>query len=76
MKRVLTEPLNIIASGENYSVKHWNREHVWACAHMKLNGKDARPDEDTKSHATDFLNLCSIQHLIFQYLNYIKLLWF
>ena len=35
----------------------WNREHVWACAHMKLNGKDARPDESTKSHATDLHNL-------------------
>lgn len=34
----------------------WNREHVWACAHMKLNG-DARPNESTKSHATDLHNL-------------------
>ena len=34
----------------------WNREHVWACAHMKLNG-DARPSESTKSHATDLHNL-------------------
>lgn len=35
----------------------WNREHVWACAHMKLNGIDARPDEKTKSHASDLHNL-------------------
>jgi endonuclease I len=35
----------------------WNREHVWCCARMKLNGVDARPDEDTKSHATDLHNL-------------------
>ena len=34
----------------------WNREHVWACAHMKING-DARPSESTKSHATDLHNL-------------------
>ena len=35
----------------------WNREHVWACAHMKINGEDARPNESTKSHATDLHNL-------------------
>ena len=34
----------------------WNREHVWACANMRLNG-DARPNESTKSHATDLHNL-------------------
>jgi len=35
----------------------WNREHVWACAQMQLNGVDPRPAEDTKNHATDLHNL-------------------
>lgn len=34
----------------------WNREHVWPCAQMELDG-DARPQNDTKSHATDLHNL-------------------
>ena len=34
----------------------WNREHVWPCAQMELYG-DARPDNNTKSHATDLHNL-------------------
>lgn len=34
----------------------WNREHIWACARMNLNG-DSRPDESTKNHATDLHNL-------------------
>ncbi len=35
----------------------WNKEHVWACSQMKLNGKESRPDSDTKNHATDLHNL-------------------
>ena len=34
----------------------WNREHVWPCAQMELYG-DARPNPNTKSHATDLHNL-------------------
>ena len=35
----------------------WNREHVWACSQMKLNGTDPRPSESQKNHATDLHNL-------------------
>lgn len=35
----------------------WNKEHVWACSQMKLDGKDPRPSSDTKNHATDLHNL-------------------
>lgn len=35
----------------------WNREHVWACSQMKLNGVDPRPGESDKNHATDLHNL-------------------
>lgn len=35
----------------------WNKEHVWACSRMKLNGVDPRPDSGTKNHATDIHNL-------------------
>lgn len=35
----------------------WNKEHVWACSQMKLDGKDPRPDGSTKNHATDLHNL-------------------
>lgn len=35
----------------------WNREHVWACSQMKLNGVDPRPSESAKNHATDLHNL-------------------
>lgn len=35
----------------------WNKEHVWACSHMKLDGKDPRPDSGTVNHATDLHNL-------------------
>ncbi len=34
----------------------WNREHVWPCAQMELDG-NARPQNNTKSHATDLHNL-------------------
>lgn len=46
---------NIYATWDNGA--SWNREHVWACAQMQLNGVDPRPDEDTKNHATDLYNL-------------------
>ena len=35
----------------------WNKEHVWACSHMKLNGVDPRPDGNEKNHASDIHNL-------------------
>jgi endonuclease I len=35
----------------------WNREHVWCCAQMKLNGIDPRPGESDKNQATDLHNL-------------------
>lgn len=35
----------------------WNKEHIWLCSQMKLDGKDPRPDSDTKNHATDLHNL-------------------
>lgn len=34
----------------------WNREHVWACAHMNIDGS-GRPDGTTKNHTTDLHNL-------------------
>lgn len=35
----------------------WNKEHVWPCSQMKLDGKDPRPSSSTKNHATDLHNL-------------------
>lgn len=35
----------------------WNREHVWPCAQMKLDGTDPRPSASDKTHATDLHNL-------------------
>lgn len=35
----------------------WNKEHVWPCSLMKENGKDPRPSDSTKNHATDLFNL-------------------
>lgn len=35
----------------------WNREHVWACAQMKLDGTDPRPGESTRNIGTDLHNL-------------------
>jgi endonuclease I len=35
----------------------WNREHVWCCAQMKLDGTDPRPGDSDKNHATDLHNL-------------------
>lgn len=34
-----------------------NKEHIWPCSQMKLDGNDPRPDSDTKNHATDLHNL-------------------
>lgn len=36
--------------------KSWNREHVWACAHMNINNL-GRPDGSTRNHTTDLHNL-------------------
>lgn len=37
----------------------WNREHVWACAHLRVEGPatDVRPGESKRSLATDLHNL-------------------
>lgn len=37
----------------------WNREHVWACAHLRAEdpGKDVRPGESTRNIGTDLHNL-------------------
>jgi endonuclease I len=35
----------------------WNREHVWCCAQMQLDGVNPRPDNGTISQATDLHNL-------------------
>lgn len=50
-----------IYDGENYESKWdsgstWNREHVWACSHMVLDGAN-RPENETKNQMSDFHNL-------------------
>jgi len=35
----------------------WNREHVWCCAQMQLDGVNARPTDSDKNQATDLHNL-------------------
>ncbi len=35
----------------------WNREHVWACAQMKIGGVDPRPGNDDIGIGTDLFNL-------------------
>ena len=37
----------------------WNREHVWACAHLRIEGKDVdvRPGESKRGIGTDLHNL-------------------
>ena len=34
----------------------WNREHVWPCAHMNIDGTK-RPSASTKNHMSDLFNL-------------------
>lgn len=35
----------------------WNREHVWCCAQLQLEGVNPRPGDSDKSQATDLHNL-------------------
>ena len=35
----------------------WNREHMWACAQMKIGTGDYRPTESTRNHTSDLHNL-------------------
>lgn len=36
---------------------YWNREHVWPCSRMVINGASSRPENNTTNHMSDLHNL-------------------
>ena len=40
-----------------WSSNVWNREHVWPCSKMVINGLEARPKDSDKDHRSDLHNL-------------------